>query len=36
MSARKANLRYRLTVLIALAGLLTIILTSYSPLLLRQ
>ena len=32
MRTRKANLRYRLTVLIVLAGLLTIILTSYSPL----
>ena len=32
MRARKANLRYRSTVFIVLAGLLTIILTSYSPL----
>jgi uncharacterized protein (TIGR03437 family) len=32
MRTRKANLRYRLTVFIALAGLLSIILTSYSPL----
>jgi uncharacterized protein (TIGR03437 family) len=32
MRTRKANLRYRLTVFIALAGLLTIILISYSPL----
>src|SRR4030095_10089041 len=32
MRARKANLRYLLTVFIVLAGLLTIILTSYSPL----
>jgi uncharacterized protein (TIGR03437 family) len=32
MRTRKANPRYRLTVFIALAGLLTIILTSYSPL----
>jgi uncharacterized protein (TIGR03437 family) len=32
MRARKANLRYRLTVFIGLAGLLTMILTSYSPL----
>jgi uncharacterized protein (TIGR03437 family) len=32
MRTRKANLRYRLTVFIALAGLLTIILTSDSPL----
>src|SRR5262249_32215118 len=32
MRTRKANLRYRLTVFIVLAGLLTIILTSYSPL----
>src|SRR5688572_28545341 len=32
MRARKANLRYRLTVLIVLAGLLTVILTSYLPL----
>ena len=32
MRTRKANLRYRLTALIVLTGLLTIILTSYSPL----
>lgn len=32
LRTRKANLRYRLTVFIALAGLLTIILTSYSSL----
>jgi uncharacterized protein (TIGR03437 family) len=32
MRTRKANLRYRLTVFIVLAGLLTIILTSHSPL----
>jgi uncharacterized protein (TIGR03437 family) len=32
MRTRKANLRYRLTIFIVLAGLLTIILTSYSPL----
>lgn len=32
MRTRKANLRYRLTVFIALAGLLTIILIPYSPL----
>src|SRR5262249_23282653 len=32
MRTRNANLRYRLTVLFVLAGLLTMILTSYSPL----
>lgn len=32
MRTRKANLRYRLTLLIVLAGLSTIVLTSYSPL----